>query len=126
MHRHLITILAALSAAAATGGLAIAARTHDTTHARKSDDRAAAYTIGLWGDLPYSDQQKTVGVPNLIADMNSQRLAFTVHDGDIKAGGDPCVDSVYTGFKAAMNTLDAPPMFTPGDHDWTDSDPGPF
>ena len=33
--------------------------------------------IGLWGDLPYSDVQAQVGVPNLIADMNSQDLAFT-------------------------------------------------
>jgi hypothetical protein len=48
-------------------------------------DHRHAYAIGLWGDLPYSDLQKTVGVPNLIADMNRQRLAFTVHDGDIKA-----------------------------------------
>jgi len=29
------------------------------------------YAIGLWGDLPYSDDQATVGVPNLIADMNA-------------------------------------------------------
>jgi len=44
------------------------------------------YSIGLWGDLPYNDIQATIGVPNLIADMNAQKLAFTVHDGDLKAG----------------------------------------
>ena len=44
------------------------------------------YAIGLWGDMPYSDTQALTGVPNLIADMNSQHLAFTVHDGDLKAG----------------------------------------
>ena len=32
------------------------------------------------------DVQALVGVPNLIADMNRQDLAFTVHDGDLKAG----------------------------------------
>jgi len=32
----------------------------------------ATYAIG-WGDLPYSDLQATVGVPNLIADMNSHK-----------------------------------------------------
>jgi hypothetical protein len=36
--------------------------------------------------LPYSQEQATVGIPNLIADMNSQQLVFTVHDGDLKAG----------------------------------------
>jgi hypothetical protein len=126
MHRHLITILAAVSATAATGGLAIAASTHGTTRVRAADDHLAPYAIGLWGDLPYSDEQKTVGVPNLIADMNKQRLAFTVHDGDIKSGSSLCNDSVYTDFKALMNTLAAPAMFTPGDNDWTDCDRGPF
>src|SRR5262249_30103598 len=47
---------------------------------------AAAYAIGLWGDLPYSAVQETVGLPNLFADMNGQKLAFTVHDGDLKTG----------------------------------------
>src|SRR5262245_24980212 len=45
-----------------------------------------SYAIGLWGDLPYSDVQALTGVPNLIADMNEHELAFTVHDGDLKAG----------------------------------------
>jgi hypothetical protein len=125
MHRHLITLLAALCAAAVTSGLAIASR-HKSTRSHRADDGASRYAIGLWGDLPYSDQQKTVGVPNLIADMNHQKLAFSVHDGDIKSGSTPCNDSVYTDFKALMNTLDAPAMFTPGDNDWTDCDRGPF
>ena len=37
----------------------------------------SSYAIGLWGDLPYNDVQAQTGVPNLIADMNSQDLAFT-------------------------------------------------
>ena len=55
---------------------------------RGDDDRddQHTYAIGLWGDLPYSDLQATTGVPNLIADMNRQELAFTVHDGDLKVG----------------------------------------
>ncbi len=81
------------------------------------------YAIGLWGDLPYSDLQATVGVPNLIADMNSQNLAFTVHDGDLKAGSNsPCNDALYTRSLAYLNSLAAPAMFTPGDNDWTDCD----
>lgn len=38
----------------------------------RDDDKGEAYAIGLWGDLPYSAVQATVGVPNLIADMNAQ------------------------------------------------------
>jgi hypothetical protein len=81
------------------------------------------YEIGLWGDLPYNDVQATVGVPNLIADMNSQKLAFTVHDGDLKAGSNSsCNDALYEQALGYFNALKAPAMFTPGDNDWTDCD----
>jgi len=91
-------------------------------------DRGEPYAIGLWGDLPYSDVQAQVGVPNLIADMNRHELAFTVHDGDLKAGsGTPgsvtpttCGDALYVQGLAFFNALRAPAMFTPGDNDWTD------
>jgi hypothetical protein len=88
----------------------------------------AAYAIGLWGDLPYSPIQATVGVPNLIADMNSQKLAFTVHDGDLKQGSgtqaipSPCDDALYINALGYLNSLQAPAIFTPGDNDWTDCD----
>jgi hypothetical protein len=99
------------------------------------DDRdgrgeSRAYAIGLWGDLPYSDLQASVGVPNLIADMNTQELAFTVHDGDLKAGnGSPtsvtpttCSDALYTQALGYFNALRSAAMFTTGDNDWTDCD----
>ncbi len=96
------------------------------------DDREAEkepYAIGLWGDLPYSDAQ-AAGVPALIADMNSQKLAFTIHDGDLKAGNSipgsltptTCADALYTQALSYFNALKAPAMFTPGDNDWTDCD----
>ena len=88
------------------------------------------YSIGLWGDLPYSAAQADIGVPNLIADMNSQKLAFTVHDGDLKAGNGPtanppsvtCADELYVKALGYLNALDQPAAFTPGDNDWTDCD----
>ena len=97
-----------------------------------------AFFVGLWGDLPYNDVQALEGVPNLIADMNSQPLAFSVHDGDLKAGhGVPgsvtpttCSDDLYQyALDNYFNKLSAPAAFTPGDNDWTDcdaSDNGPF
>jgi hypothetical protein len=80
--------------------------------------------IGLWGDLPYSAEQALV-IPNLIADMNSQDLAFTAHDGDLRQGsGSPnCADnSIYVRGATYFNSLHAPAIFTPGDNDWTDCD----
>jgi hypothetical protein len=72
--------------------------------------------------VPYSNAQATAGVPNLIADMNRERLAFSVHDGDIKAGGGRCDNPVYAQFEGYLNDLRAPAMYTPGDNEWTDCD----
>lgn len=94
------------------------------------DDGEDSYAIGLWGDLPYSDVQALTGVPNLIADMNLQKLAFTVHDGDLKAGNGTagsvtpttCSDALYEQALGFFNALRAPAILTPGDNDWTDCD----
>src|SRR5215510_262536 len=128
LRRWLLTAAAAVIAAAITAGLA----TGDTSRGKGDDDgdEHGAYAIGLWGDLPYSDTQAQVGVPNLIADMNGQDLAFTVHDGDLKAGnGTPgsktptiCSDDLYVQALGYFNALESAAMFTPGDNDWTDCD----
>src|SRR5882757_3687878 len=89
-----------------------------------------AYAIGLWGDFPYSDVQAATGVPNLIADMNSQDLEFTAHDGDLKAGNSTpnsttpttCSDALYVQALGYFNWLKAPAIFTPADNVWTDCD----
>lgn len=90
--------------------------------AKDHENANATYEIGLWGDLPYSAAQE-VGVTKLINDMNSHRLAFTVHDGDLKAGSNSlCDDALYAKALAYFNALQAPAAFTPGDNDWTDCD----
>jgi hypothetical protein len=96
----------------------VAAATIGLAHA---DDNRETYAIGLWGDLPYSPTQ-AAGVPALLADMNSQRLAFTVHDGDLKAGSGLCDEALYAQSLGYFSILKAPAMFTPGDNDWTDCD----
>ncbi len=118
-------ILGLMLGATAIAIPAIAYATHQPTN-----DKEFEYAVGLWGDLPYSAAQAEVGVPNLIADMNSQKLAFTVHDGDLKAGNGPtanppsvtCADALYDQALGYLNALDQPAAFTPGDNDWTDCD----
>jgi hypothetical protein len=92
-------------------------------HPARADNDDDGYAIGLWGDLPYSDLQETVGLPNLIADMNAHRLVFTVHDGDLKQGSNsPCNDALYQRARGWFDGLRGAAMFTPGDNDWTDCD----
>ena len=116
--------LTALLAATLTGAaFAHDDRDDDRRDRNERNERNEPYAIGLWGDLPYSDVQAQVGVPNLIADMNAQRLKFTVHDGDLKAGsGSLCDNTLYAQALGYFNSLRAPAMFTPGDNDWTDCD----
>jgi hypothetical protein len=86
------------------------------------DDDDDSYAIGLWGDLPYSAAQEAA-LPALIADMNAQRIKFSVHDGDLKQGSNsPCDDALYTRSLGYFNALKGAAMFTPGDNDWTDCD----
>ncbi len=104
-------------------GMAVAHDDNDDDRYDHDDDdhSSASYAIGLWGDLPYSDVQ-VAAIPALLADMNSQKLAFTVNDGDLKAGSGACPASLYTRALDWMNSLKAPAAFTPGDNDWTDCD----
>ena len=118
-----MTALALLFLASSSSSLVRADNSDD-------EDENEAYSIGLWGDAPYSDLQALTGVPNLIADMNNQHLAFSVHNGDLKAGTGTsgsvtpttCVDALYVQALNYFNSLRAPAMFTPGDNDWTDCD----
>ncbi|MES1248536.1 MAG: hypothetical protein ABUS54_12780 [Actinomycetota bacterium] len=108
--------LVVLVLAAALAGVAVADRT-------RGDDKTFEYSIGLWGDLPYSAAEQTALEQNLIPDMNAAQLAFTVHDGDLKQGSNsPCNDALYTTALGWFDALSAPAMFTTGDNDWTDCD----
>ena len=123
----LAVALAIVAAGAVSGGFAVAGM-------RNGNDKNFEYAVGLWGDLPYSDTQALSGVPNLIADMNSQDIAFSVHDGDLKAGNatpgsvtptncqNTTLPSIYSQGLGYFNALDRPAIFTPGDNDWTDCD----
>ncbi|MCC5604397.1 hypothetical protein [Nostoc favosum] len=100
----------------------LASPTTSLVVAREKKNANAPYEIGLWGDLPYSDAQE-VGVTRLIDDMNLQKLSFTVHNGDLKAGSNSlCDNALYTKALGYFNALEAPAAFTPGDNDWTDCD----
>jgi hypothetical protein len=78
------------------------------------------YTVGLFGDMPYNTLGRSQ-YPNLLADINSAGVAFSVFDGDLKAGGDgACTDSLYTTSLSNFNRLERPLVWLPGDNDWTD------
>jgi len=91
-----------------------------TYRANAGGDGRHPYAIGLWAIFPYSPSRHR-RVPNLIADMNSQTLTFTVHDGDLKSGSAMHRHRLHSGL-GYLNSLNGAAMFTPGDNDWVDCD----
>ncbi|HTM49365.1 MAG TPA: hypothetical protein VL285_11805, partial [Bryobacteraceae bacterium] len=104
-------------------------------------DRNNQFDIALVGDVPYAP---TIGTGNskfqvypsleynaLIADINAHnKVAFTVHMGDIKAGDTWCVGgnpkdpagmaNIYTANLALFNSYANGVVYLPGDNEWTD------
>jgi len=117
--KRLVLVLGVLAAAVSLSVLV----TPGVGIANENDQGDEGYSLGLWGDVPYSADQQNVGVPNLLADMNRSHLAFTVHDGDLKQGsGSLCDDALYVRSLGYLNSLHSPAMYTPGDNEWTDCD----
>jgi hypothetical protein len=106
--------VAAAVAALAIGVATSAGAKGDATHGPNR------YTVGLFGDMPYNAQGKA-DYPYLLQDINDSTVAFSIFDGDLKAGGDgPCNDSLYTTALAGFDSLEQPLIWLPGDNDWTD------
>lgn len=109
--------------ASGAGNASLAAKSHHSDRSRGTDwfwHGSERYTIGLFGDMPYGALGRSQ-YPNLLNDINRNRVAFSIFDGDLQAGGDgPCNDSLYTTSVTNFNKLQRPLIWVPGDNDWTD------
>lgn len=80
---------------------------------------AQPVAFGLFGDMPYSHWEREQ-LPDLIAEMDSEDLAFVVHDGDIKNGSSVCSDEVLRDILGVFQASRHPLVYVPGDNEWTD------
>lgn len=79
-----------------------------------------AFAFGIVGDTPY-DPHEVVLLDAAIDAMNAEPLAFVVHVGDMKAGGNsPCTDDIYRERKRQLERIAHPFHPIPGDNDWVD------
>ena len=78
------------------------------------------FDFALIGDVPYHELQATNQFPNMIEEMNQARLAFVVHDGDIKSGYTPCTDESFERVYAQFQTSRHPFIYLFGDNEWSD------
>lgn len=80
---------------------------------------AQPVSFGLFGDMPYSHWEREQ-LPDLLAEMDSEDLAFVVHDGDIKNGSSVCSDEVLRDILGVFQASKTPLVYVPGDNEWTD------
>ncbi|MBI5898380.1 MAG: hypothetical protein HZB40_04065 [Rhodocyclales bacterium] len=81
--------------------------------------QADSFSFGLFGDTPYTRWERQ-HLPELIAEMDRENLAFVIHDGDIKSGSDECSDEAFADVLKAFSSSSHPLVYVPGDNEWTD------
>lgn len=76
-----------------------------------------SFAFGVFGDGPYRAWE--VGrFRHMIKDVNRTELEWFLHVGDIFWY--PCSDANYERAYEAMNSIQHPVVYTPGDNEWTD------
>ena len=80
---------------------------------------AQPLSFGLFGDTPYSGWERAQ-LPQMLAAMGRENLAFAVHVGDIKSGSTVCSDEVLRDILGVFQAAPLPLVYVPGDNEWTD------
>ena len=91
---------------------------HRTFHQQSLTN--ARFDFALIGDVPYNEDDATNAYPKMIREINRSRLAFVVHDGDIKSGASPCSNEAFTNSFKQFQTFRHPIVYVFGDNEWTD------
>ena len=84
-----------------------------------STAQAGTLSFGLFGDTPYTHWERQY-LPDLIAEMGREDLAFVIHDGDIKSGSEECSDTAFRAILDVFRDSAHPLIYVPGDNEWTD------
>lgn len=114
MHKQILKVLANLTIA-----IALILTASCTAEAVLPAD-ANAFSFGLIGDQQYNGAQEKQ-FSALLTAINSEPLAFVVHVGDFKAGGNsPCTNELFAARLAEFDQSRHPFIYTPGDNDWVD------
>ena len=75
------------------------------------------------GDTPYSKDENDSLKGDITMAIGKADVAFVVHYGDFKGGGETCTEPQFEQHRNDIyNLLPGRVFFTPGDNDWTDCD----
>ena len=110
IHRFKRLVMGAALLAGIVGSSAVftAAGGDDNSNSNSnSNNDGERFSVALWGDMPYvkggAEWTSARQVENLIADVNKQKVAFSVFDGDIKSGSSFC-DNSHTPRRSPAST----------------------
>jgi len=82
----------------------------------------ADFNFIVFGDMPYRMPGDLKRLENLIALVNAEEPAFSVHVGDVKSGLANCSTDYYLTIRSYFDSFDGALIYTPGDNDWADCD----
>jgi hypothetical protein len=114
MTARLVRIALAFGVVGALGLALVTAAAGSQASAKRSK-----FQFALIGDLPYTPEQ----IPpyeSVIEEINASRVAFTIHDGDIKSGSTRCDNDIYYRERDRLDNVEPALVYTPGDNEWTD------
>lgn len=77
------------------------------------------FAFALIGDMPYT-QSQLQAFPGFLRELDAEKLAFVVHDGDFKNGRSLCDDATFYQRRNMFDASAHPFIFIPGDNEWTD------
>jgi hypothetical protein len=80
---------------------------------------ATQFAFGAFGDAPYGAHEEAHFL-TMIAQMNRQKLAFSIHVGDFKAAQSECSDTLFTQRLEWFELSQHPFFYIPGDNEWID------
>lgn len=78
---------------------------------------ADSFAFGVFGDGPYYPWERG-RFRRVLADVSQAEIEWLLHVGDILWA--PCSDEAFRERLAALDGVDHPVVYTPGDNEWTD------
>jgi len=80
---------------------------------------ASSVAFALIGDVPYNRFERQ-WFADYLGRVTADEVAFVIHVGDIKSGGDPCSNALFDDRLALFDASPIPFVLTPGDNEWSD------
>ena len=84
----------------------------------KKEDNSLVFSA--IGDVPYSEEDYVLLNKSIIESNTNSKSEFLIHLGDIKSGGEPCDEQIYSDVSNILKKSVLPVYIIPGDNEIND------